>query len=267
MTKVESIYKGLLDIDKSKSGFYPVHKKLKLEKRFPQKDYKDISDWIIDQTLLTKNSKVLDAGCGVGYVLIKLCKQYNCVGLGVSLSPDEIKIASKNAEIHNANCQFKVKDFSTNFDQKYDLIIAIESIKHSSNLQKSISNLSNSLAPNGQLIILEDYYNGENVEGKNEKAFKESWHVPQLFDKSTFQKICSNADLHLDSEIDFTSLLSKKSKLKSQALLTYLTSKIYNFLPQIDTIKKDIYIGALIMDYFYSTRKFEYLLQIYKKDK
>ena len=90
------------------------------------------------------NDKVLDFGCGAGYLLKTLnCKEKH----GVEINPTAIKIAKAN----------KIKIFSNSKKLKknyYDKIISNNTLQHCNNPQKEISLLYNALKKNGLIIIV-----------------------------------------------------------------------------------------------------------------
>jgi SAM-dependent methyltransferase len=138
---------------------YPVHKKLQLEG--PAQI--DIYDWIIARLKLPDHGDVLDAGCGVGFGSLRLAQSSTCRVTGISLSADEI--ASANASAARLNLADRAQFVRRSFDDlpaaAYDLVIAVESLKHSGDLGSSLESVRRSLKPGGRLVIVEDLFCGE----------------------------------------------------------------------------------------------------------
>ena len=153
---IQNIYNKLLNWEgKNASQPYPIHKKLNAENF----GYTDIYEWIANTYRLDTNKKILDAGCGVGFGSHYLAKYYKCEVTGISLSDAEIEKANlfvKN-EPSLSKANFKQQSFDTLEPNSYDFIMAIESVKHTLDIDKTINSLKNALRPNGTLIIIDDF--------------------------------------------------------------------------------------------------------------
>lgn len=268
--KVEDIYNALLKFEAGKKPkLYPIHKKLQFEKSEHFKNYEDIADWIVANIQLNENSNVLDAGCGVGYVLLKLCKTFGCKGLGISLSSDEIQAAKTNANALQTNlktpCEFKVQNFDTLKNGNFDLIIAIESIKHSTDVEQTLQVFQQNLSEHGQLIIVEDFLQASHKKHPYTHAFSKAWHVPKVYTETEFEQYAKKANLQLTEDIALSHLLHQKSKhfTKLKFWATQFSSFFIKNTHQQTQL--NIYKGALIMDYFYACQIFEYKLKVYRK--
>lgn len=261
---VKFIYDSLFSFEnKRKEGqSYPIHKPLKFKE-----DYEDINEWLHDHIMIANDAKVLDAGCGTGYTLLELCKNSQRSGIGISLSDKEIASANQSASNLKLSdrCLFKVHDFAEPLNEKFDLIIAMESLKHSPDIKKTCSNLSAHLKPNGRLILVEDYYIPNKVKGSFGKTFMEKWSVQDLHTEAFFvdyfkELNCKNIFTH-----DFTDLVHKKNAFKTKVKVHWM-GLLAKFMPKGD--KKslaEIYQGGLIMDYFYKMGAFEYKLIVFQK--
>lgn len=258
--KIEEIYNSLFEFEsKSKKGksdepLYPIHKKL----RFSEEKYNDISDWIIDNLEINEKDYVLDAGCGVGYVLTKICNTFNCIGLGISLSKNEIEYAAKKSlEIGLANnVTFEQKSFDEEFVRKFDIIIAIESLKHSSSVQNSIGNLVSSLNPGGRIFILDDYETGSRFQFLKKQVSK-YWAVDSFYSlSSVIEKL---VELNMNTDIiDFTSSVEYQRK-RFTGLKVFIG---YTLLPIARLFKLykvySIFFAGLCLERLYKKKAVEY---------
>ena len=74
-----------------------------------------------------KSISILDIGTGSGCILISLLSELSySSGVGIDISKNAILIAKKNAERHKKllNTKFLNKSLSSNFNQKFDLIVS-----------------------------------------------------------------------------------------------------------------------------------------------
>nr|WP_321236189.1 methyltransferase domain-containing protein [uncultured Psychroserpens sp.] len=158
---IQNIYNKLLSWEgKHASQPYPIHKKLNADAF----GHTDIYEWIANTYKLNSDTKVLDAGCGVGYGSLFIAKHFNCEVKGISLSDAEVKKASTFAthEFRSSKINFKQQSFDTLEPNSFDFIMAIESVKHTLDIDKTIDSLKNALKPNGILVIVDDILISEN---------------------------------------------------------------------------------------------------------
>lgn len=152
---VKDIYDKLFHWEgKDAAQPYPIHKKL--EAHFGSDD---IYEWISKTYAFNSSTEVLDAGCGVGYGSFYLSKKYNCKVTGISLSEAEVKKANLFVKNQNSddNVIFKEQSFDTLKPNSFDFILAVESIKHTLDINKTIGSLKNALRPNGILLVVDDF--------------------------------------------------------------------------------------------------------------
>ncbi len=144
---------------RGRGGAYPVHKSL----RFASAATQDIYDWIIDRIDLGNVRNALDAGCGVGFGSIRLAEQSNASVTGISVSEAEIahaRIAAERKGLSHRTA-FRTASFDEMPALEYDLIVAVESLKHSGDLARSLRSLGTALVPGGKLIVVEDLVRGD----------------------------------------------------------------------------------------------------------
>ena len=176
---------------------YPVHKRL----RFPEASMTDIYDWIAANVAVPTDGAILDAGCGVGFGTLRLAEHTGATATGISVSAKEIDAA--RAAAANSNVQHRVSFEHMTFDdvpqRAFDLIVAVESLKHSLDLQMSLAALAAALRPGGRLVIVEDCYIGD-VESSDARKLRELWGLQALYSAEEFATLpvpgsCTAIDL------------------------------------------------------------------------
>jgi 2-polyprenyl-3-methyl-5-hydroxy-6-metoxy-1,4-benzoquinol methylase len=172
---VSALYDQLLATEQSMrpNTIYPIHKKL----RVSELGCNDIYDWILSQIGLPQTGAILDAGCGVGWGTGVLAKHTHAQLIGISVSESEIKLARENA-IHK-NVSFSHQSFDSIGFAKYDFILAVESVKHSQDIAKTIRILSDGLKEDGKLVIVDDFFN-ETSENQAHPQFLSDWQLSEL---------------------------------------------------------------------------------------
>jgi hypothetical protein len=117
----------------------------------------------------TESFSLLDAGSGLSGLLFSLLDLpfggWNY--LGITISQPEVRLTNHLLDLHQifpgsiSGSLRNVTIQTANFDdplpsQSFHTIVAIESLRYSQNISKTIANLAAALKPNGSLIIVED---------------------------------------------------------------------------------------------------------------
>lgn len=96
------------------------------------------------------NPKIIDMGCGRGWLTAELAKYGNAVGVDLS------DIGIKMAKINYPQCHFKQMDIMTGeIKDKYDVVVSSEVIEHltEDNQKKYVRKIRDILVNNGYLIL------------------------------------------------------------------------------------------------------------------
>ena len=263
MEKVRNIYDRLFEFEKNKQQgqVYPIHKPLRFSEEEKTKGITDVSDLIIEQLPIGQELRILDAGCGVGYALLKLGKYPRISGLGISLSEKELQMAQESAlGAGLANrFSFKLKSYDEDFQESFDVIFCIESLKHSPNWKKTLANLEKHLKVGGSIFLVEDYYSG-NKSSYLSKSFQKSWSVPDMFSEEEMAKELAENRLKTIKKTNLDTLIWRKNVV-STYLMQQILGIILFFIPK-NSLKTllEIYRGVILMDYFYARNLLSYQL-------
>ncbi len=227
-TEVKKVYETLSGVETklNKQEAYPIHKRLNFG---VNSELQDAYDWIAKHIELPNSGNILDAGCGVGYGSFYLCERSNCNSLGISLSEREVAFAKAIARNKGmeARCQFAVQSYDEKLIEKYDLIIGVESIKHSMQLDQTLENLIGALAPGGKLLILEDLFLEESANRHTRQLCKD-WHLKKAFTLADYKKtIDQYPELNLQIH-DLTPYVIHKNSLR--LTFQYVTSGVFGNL-------------------------------------
>ena len=115
---------------------------------------KNMQGRVVDIVDVKNNSKILDAGCGTGNLLVLLEKSGKNLGIhGIDISKEMIKIARRKTD--NINLKIGLvenMDFKNNF---FDYIFSIDAFHHYSDKDIAMNNFYRVLKKNGRLIIVD----------------------------------------------------------------------------------------------------------------
>lgn len=260
MSNVSQLYNALFSFEAGKrQGAYPIHKNLHLDVR-----YSDLLDWLLDKVKFSPDDHILDAGCGTGYSLIKLATEKGVSGKGISLAEQEISFASiqvNDLEL-GPKVQFEVATFEEDITGNYNKILAIESIKHSSNFEAVLSNLAGALHEKGALIIADDFVLQE--ESQQLKKHKKYWQVPGFDKRERTINFLNRMGFQVD-QFELTQFVPRRSEWLLDFLLS-LVGLILRIIPKQYRLKLEIYLGGLILEQLYNHGQVGYYVLIAQKE-
>ena len=260
MNEVSELYNNLFSFEvKRQQGAYPIHKHLKLGAEYP-----DLLDWIMDKIDFQQTDNVLDAGCGTGYSLIKLAIEKGVQGTGISVSENEISYAKKQLKNRNIENQisFEKIDFDLPFSNKYDKILAIESLKHSPHFELTLRNLCNSLTDKATFILADDCY--DNLNSKLFNTHAKLWHAKSHLSEERVKKAFYEiGDFEIRS-FDLTDMVPIRSPLK--IILHVFLVRLSVFLTH-GSWKRNLrtYLGGLLLEKLYFKKQVKYMVLIITK--
>lgn len=270
MNPVKNIYDRLFEFEKDKKDgeIYPIHKPLNFGNKEKDSGIQDITDIIIQLLPKGKKLRVLDAGCGVGYSLLKLAENPEITGLGISLSEKELAMARETAESRNlsSRCTFRRQSFDEDLGETFDLIFCLESLKHSPDWKNTLAHFQKHLTPDGQLIVVEDFFT-QKFKTSLVEEFQKSWSVPDMFrevEMFTQLKALNFSPIHHQVLDEFV--------IRKNALVCWITHKLLKgllFCLRNGSRKTllEIYQGVVLMDYFYAKNSLSYQLLHFQQQK
>jgi cyclopropane fatty-acyl-phospholipid synthase-like methyltransferase len=149
---------------------------------------------------VTRESKVLDAGCGVGGSSIFLAKKFDCEVTGISIVSSQVISASENAKRHGVEdrAHFEERDFlATGYkDESFDVVWAIESVCHAANKEQFIKEAFRILRIGGVLVVADGFLSDASPTPQDAKMMNiwlSGWSVPFLETLQNFEKYLRGA--------------------------------------------------------------------------
>lgn len=250
-----------------------MHKTLQIppEKQslYDQKSQSEyVNDLAVEAISLAKYINVLDAGCGFGGTIFRCSSRRPGHYVGFSLSPYQIKIARHQAKKRgiSSHCHFFVKNYEDPITERYHVILAIESLIHARNLSRAMENLTASLVPDGQLIIIEDMA-AEDLpsDDSNLLLLKKSWLLNQFPRQTDYLAHFQRNEMQLVKKIDLTEWVKvgQEHKVKSRKRKLQFLQRILPF--QNINLLINAFIGGLALEELYRCHKARYMLLVGQK--
>ena len=133
--------------------------------------------------------RILDAGCGLGGVMLDLTGRFGGTAVGLTLSQPQAQEARRAAG--RAGLSDRVDVLVQSYDESpagpFDLVIAIESLAHSADPERSLGVLAARLAPGGLLIVVDDMPEPGAESSDDLERFKSGWRCPVLWSVARYQ--------------------------------------------------------------------------------
>lgn len=260
---VGDIYDTLFEIESNfKTRTYPVHKKLNFR---GDSQVKDIYEWLFEKIDFPQKGKILDVGCGAGFGSFFMADNTNCQITGISLSDKEVKSDNEVAKERGLEdrVKFLVKNFDEPFSEKYDLMVAVESVKHSFGLDHTMKNLTSALKPGGKLIIVEDFLQ-KNADNRYVDVMAEDYSLFEVYKEEDYTNPLGN-DFEFKTH-DLTPYTLMRSTF--QLYLRYYGSELLTFIGKLFGKGKfwQVMRGGLALEFLYYREEMTYeVLEIDKK--
>lgn len=187
---------------------------------------------------VSKDDIVLDAGCGVGGSSIFLAKNFDCQVVGVTLSSNQTDLAKQNASKANITekVTFENVDYhSTEYqDNSFTVVLAIETLEHSDDLDLFFKEAFRLLKPGGRIIIA-DIFSAKEQVSKNEQNLLDqwlhSWAISKLYTINYFSDLMDKNGFISLEVIDKTKAIRKSARIMSrQSRMALFSWKLLRFL-------------------------------------
>ena len=144
-----------------------------------------------------KNTRVLDAGCGLGSALVWMEQRYPSWSFtGYTISDEQYKFITNKLPPHKFSARLQSYDDLQHETEAFDVIYSIEALIHSMNIQNTIQEWSRHLTDGGIIVLIDDFVSvGTDKSGDDMQAFAKSWLANSLVTPSELGKIASEFGL------------------------------------------------------------------------
>jgi cyclopropane fatty-acyl-phospholipid synthase-like methyltransferase len=168
-----------------------------------------VHDRLLAVSGLPPEPRVLDAGCGFGGTVFRWCGRIGGRYDGLTISRVQLGVARREARRRGweARCRFHLQSFDQPLPERYDGIVAIETLVHSPRLAATLAHLAAALRPGGRLLVVEDVPAtplGEEA-ARDLALLREHWGCPRLPAADEYRRGFAAAGLTLLREEDLTS--------------------------------------------------------------
>jgi cyclopropane fatty-acyl-phospholipid synthase-like methyltransferase len=206
---------------------------------------------MLDFSGVSKNQRVLDAGCGVGGSCFFLAQSSQSIVTGITLSEKQLSFANKQLVRLGLekSVDFKLEDYSmTSFpDQEFDMIWAIESLTSAQDKAKFVKEANRILKPGGSLVMA-DYFKVDGIPDPNQwiEKWRKTWSLAPILTQHEFISIMEKDGLQFDKLMDLTREITPTSRrMYYAALAGAIPTMIYNAIHNTSRFAKIHYKSGI----------------------
>jgi SAM-dependent methyltransferase len=162
--------------------------------------------------------RVIDAGCGLGGTIFYLHRRLGGEYHGLTVSRAQRTRAEREAGRRGVSsaCRFHLRSYDADLAAIVpggpDLVVAIESLAHSADPQRTIANLARVLRPGGRMVVVDDMPDdrlaGTDVDFA---GFRDGWRCPAISPRRTLLAALAGAGLAVEADDDLTPLVALRA--------------------------------------------------------
>jgi SAM-dependent methyltransferase len=215
--------------------------------------------------------RVLDAGCGFGGTIFHWQQHVGGRYHGLTLSKVQVEVAQRQARQRGIAdvCTFHLRSYDAPLQREYDAVVAIESLIHAADLERTILNLAGALRPGGLLLVLDDMATGDLdvVRPADAGLVRSHWGCPNKFPTDEdFRAAIERAGLTLIGQEDLSPLM----RIRPQAFLGR-QERAYSFvhrtvpLPAARTVVS-AFLGGVALERLHGSGDVAYRLIVARND-
>lgn len=169
---------------------------------------------------ISKNDRVLDAGCGVGGSSVYLAKNIGCHVTGITICPRQIDFANKNAKkegVEQLTEFFEMDYLKTAFKKNhFDVVWGLESICYAAGKDRFIQEAYRVLKNGGRLIVADGFASKKNYISKERRSMDKwlkGFAVNHIETPENFIQFASESGFQKSNYQDITNNVFPTAKL------------------------------------------------------
>ncbi len=227
-----------------------------------------VNDRLFAAAALAHGARLLDAGCGFGGTIFAFHERLGGPCDGLTLSRVQQRVATREARRRGIanDCRFFLRSFDAPIAVRYDAIVAIETLVHSPDFARSLSNLAGALGPRGALLIVEDIPS-DAIDGTHDaELLARHWSCPHLPTEQDYRQGFAREGLTIEHEEDLTPLVRGRDVATIDSLEARY-ARWYRRLPLPPArAVMAAYLGGLAIERLYAIGKLRYRLFVARRE-
>jgi SAM-dependent methyltransferase len=214
-------------------------------------------------------SRGLDAGCGYGGTCFHGQRAHGGRWTGITISREQWTYANGIAKARGLDrmINFHLMSYDEPLPERYNLIVAIESLIHSADPNFTLDNLVSALDAGGRLIIIDDMPLDHVSESDTAilAAFKQAWRCPLALSATAWTGLAHSVGLRLVEQQDLSHLLKPRTEPELDAAYQDLSSQRADKAKHGFARLSDAEIGGLHLERLLGRGTIRYTVLVFEK--
>jgi len=212
---------------------------------------------------------MLDCGCGYGGTTFDLAERLGGRWLGVTLSGVQVRRARGAARRRglDGRVRFERRSYDDPFAERFDGVVAIESLIHSPDKAATLRNLAAALEPGGRLCVVDDMLAGPPPASAADDlaGFASGWLCPTVPTAAEWDAMLRDAGLVLAGERDLTPLHRPRPDAELARLIEHARRRRRRLPLAAMRAVQDGILGGLHLERLYNAGAMRYRLVVAEK--
>jgi SAM-dependent methyltransferase len=228
-----------------------------------------VNDRVLAVAGLQPGPRVLDAGCGFGGTIFHWQPRIGGRYEGITLSRVQLAVAEREARRRGIAdlCRFRVQSYDEPLGHDFDAVVAIESLIHSPDLDRTLLHLAGALQPGGVLLVLDDMATCRLDRHRPVEAdlLRRHWGCARYWTYDDYRDALDSAGLSLIHEEDLSALMRpRREQILDRLERTYSFLHRRIPLPPVRTVIS-AYLGGIALERLHGLGDVHYRLLVARK--
>ncbi|MBX9774156.1 MAG: methyltransferase domain-containing protein [Xanthobacteraceae bacterium] len=211
----------------------------------------------------------LDAGSGYGGTCFRCLHVHGGQWTGITVSPEQWTRAKgiATARGFDHRIDFHLTSYDAPLPGRFNVVVAIESLIHSSDPAHSIANLASAIDPGGRMIIIDDMPLDDVPASDTEllAEFKRCWRCPVAPSAPGWIAAAAAAGLRLVAREDLSHLMKPRAEDKLDAAFADLSSQAGEKASAGFARLSDAEIGGLHLERLHRRGTIRYTMLVFEQ--
>jgi len=233
----------------------------------------NVNRYLIELGQVSKEHKVLDAGCGIGGTCFYLSENVGCETVGITLSMRQVTTATMVAKEKKIDhlCSFFEMDYTaTSFKaDTFDFVFAIESVGSASDKNDFFREMKRILKPGGRILLADTLKpKALDINGaKDLKIMLNGWAICDIPDIAYLKKMAEENGFSLKEEKDASEKIKKSiQRMYYAGYLGMIGSKVYNFFKKSSPFSRKHYKTGIAQKKAFDKGQWRYFLMVFEEE-
>lgn len=215
--------------------------------------------WLWQRLQPPTDGKIADVGCGFGASTLHFAQRQPGKFVGFGNSAYQLARARSQAAglALGERCEFRLHHHGARLGERFDAILAVETLLHADDLTAALTALADALQPGARLVSMEDVAIAPN-HTPDAVALRTRWGLQELWTSADWSNAAAAAGLRLVESFDLTAQVEPRAEpILARAERNLL--RLRRMLPgQRARAAVDAFLGGIALERLYTSGAMRY---------